>query len=306
MTRTALILGPTGRFGKHAASAFGAAGWTVRRFDRRRDALQAAARGADVIVHGWNPPYPRWETEVPGLTRQVIAAGRASGALVIIPGNVYPFGDDAPERLTAEVPHAARNRLGRIRAGMNAAFRESGVRTLILRAGDFIDTEPSGIWFDRVLAARLSRGVFEYPGPMDRRHAWAYLPDMARAAVALAERADRLDRFTDLPFPGFGVTGEEMHAAFERVLGRPLRARRMNWLPFQLAAPLWPMGRGLLEMSYLWRKPHYLDGTAFRAALPDFAQTRLDAAIASALRLEVGPDKAMARGSSSLHPGLAA
>ncbi|RYH10610.1 epimerase [Tropicimonas sp. IMCC6043] len=295
MTRTALILGPTGRFGRNMADAFEAAGWNVIRFSRTRDRLEDAARDAEVIVHGWHPPYHRWANEVPALTNKLIAAARQNDALVIVPGNVYPYGADAPERLTAETPHAARNPLGRIRAGMNAAFRESGVRTLILRAGDFIDTAPSGNWFDRILASGLRQGRFSYPGPMDRIHTWAYLPDMARAAVMLAERADRLDLFTDLPFPGYGLTGTEMHAALERVAGRPLQVRRMGWLPLRAIAMFLPTWRGLVEMRYLWSKPHFLDGAAFRDVLPEFEPTPLETALASAIRHQVNPDETVAR-----------
>ena len=50
MTQTVLILGPTGKFGRNATLAFEKAGWSVRRFDRKSDTLDMAARGVDVIV----------------------------------------------------------------------------------------------------------------------------------------------------------------------------------------------------------------------------------------------------------------
>lgn len=296
MTRTALILGANGRFGRHSAAAFSKSGWRVSRFDRDHDSLWEACWGVDVIVNGWNPPYPRWQADLPGQTRRLIEVAEASGALTILPGNVYPFGRDAPSRLSAEVPHLARNPLGRARAEMEAAWKNSTARVLILRGGDFLDTEPSGNWFDKILVRDLARGRFTYPGPPDVPHAWAWLPDLARAAVALAEHADDHDRFRDIPFPGYSLTGEQLRQALERVVGRTLRSDRMSWLPLRMAAPVWPMGRHLLEMRYLWRKPHFLDDKAFHAALPGFDSTPLEEALASAIHHQVNPDEAVTRG----------
>lgn len=78
------------------AEAFWNAGWTLRSFDRSRDSLSEAAKGVDVIVNAWNPAYSDWEKQVPGLTTQVIEAATSSGATVLIPGNLYVFGKDAP------------------------------------------------------------------------------------------------------------------------------------------------------------------------------------------------------------------
>ncbi|MEM9971996.1 MAG: epimerase, partial [Pseudomonadota bacterium] len=72
MGGTVLILGPSGRFGRHSAEAFWARGWNVRLFDRSTDDLMRASDGVDVIVNGWNTPYTDWETLVPRLTEQVI------------------------------------------------------------------------------------------------------------------------------------------------------------------------------------------------------------------------------------------
>jgi len=282
MTHTALILGARGRFGRHAATAFAEAGWQVRTFTRGSD-LIAAAQGTAVIVNAWNPPYPQWREQVPGLTAQVIAAARATGARVILPGNVYVFGDRMPPVLSSDTPHAATNPLGRIRADMEAAYREAGVPTLILRCGDFLDTAASGNWFDKVLAARVRKGVFVYPGPRDLPHAWAFLPDAARAAVDLAALGDRLPRFADIPFPGRGPTGTELQAAAEAALGRPLRAGTFPWWALRLAAPVWPMGRGLVEMRHLWTRPHRLDDRPLAALLPDFCATPLPEALRAAL-----------------------
>lgn len=295
MTKTALILGANGRFGRAAANAFEAAGWQVRRFDRKSDTLPDAAIGADVIVNAWNPLYTDWARDVPRFTAEVIAAAKTSGATVIVPGNVYVFGADAPEAFSDTTPHAARNHLGRIRIEMEAAYRASGVRTIILRAGDFIDTSASGNWFDMIMTKNLGKGVFTYPGRADIPHAWAYLPDAARAAVALAEKREHLDAFEDVPFPGYTLTGQEMRSLLERVTGGKVRLKKMSYLPLWAAAPFWGMGRRILEMRYLWSKPHHLDGAKFRRLLPDFRPTPVDAALASAVDVDVHPDEAMMR-----------
>jgi len=190
MTGTVLILGATGRFGRNAATAFEAAGWTVRRYDRRTDTPQTAAPGADVIVNGMNPPdYRDWDTEVPRITALAIAAARASGATLIVPGNVYNFGTQ-PAPWGPDTPQRPVTGKGRVRVeierALRAAVEDHGLRVIILRAGDFIDDAPAGTWLGEGILRGLRRGRVAYPGRADIPHAWAYLPDLARAAVALA------------------------------------------------------------------------------------------------------------------------
>ncbi|MCE8006298.1 epimerase [Aestuariivita sp.] len=283
MTQTVLILGRTGRFGRNASDAFAAAGWTVRGFDRARDDLMQAARGVDVIVNGWNPPYPQWARVLPDLHARVRAAAKASDATVILPGNVYVFGPHTPIPWGAGSPHAATNPLGRLRIEMERAYEGEGVRTILLRAGDFLDTRTSGNWFDQIMITRLKKGRFTYPGNPDIPHAWAYLPDLTRAAEALARMRESLPRFADIPFLGYTLTGHKIAGMLSQITGQRVRLRRMNWLPLQVARPVWPLGRCLLEMRYLWDTPHSLDGTRFEGILPGFQRTEAEVALRTAI-----------------------
>jgi len=294
MSGTVLILGASGRFGRHAAEAFWNRGWRVRIFDRAKDDLIDAAQGVDVIVNAWNPPYTEWAREIPELTRRVIEAARASGATVLIPGNVYVYGKDAHELFTERTLQLADNPLGRIRIEMEAAYAQADFQTIILRGGDFIDTEASGNWFDEVITAKSARGIFTAPGNPDVSHAWAWLPDMARAAVCLAERREYLDRFEVVPFEGFTLTLRELAGLIGTATGQPQRIRRFPWFALWLASPFWSMGRHLVEMSYLWSKPHRLDDRRFNELLPDFRQTDPLTAIASVFQNQIHPDQPMA------------
>lgn len=298
MSGLVLILGQSGRFGRHAAEAFWNAGWRVRVFDRRTDDLMDAAKDADVIVNGWNPPYPEWARTVPRLTADVIAAAKASGATVIVPGNVYVYGKGAPENLTAATPHAATNPLGRIRIELEEAYRASGVKTILLRGGDFIDTEASGNWFDQVIVSKLDRGIVTLPGPADRLHAWAYLPDMARAAVELAEMRERLETYTEVGYPGYALSLGAVAERIERATGTTVRTRGFPWWSLVPALPFWAMGRALFEMRYLWSMPHRIDGTDFDRLLPDFRATDPVTALGRAVQHKVHPDNAVPGGTS--------
>ncbi|MEP2531941.1 epimerase [Shimia sp.] len=287
MKQTVLILGASGRFGRHAATAFGDAGWTVRRFNRATDTLPDAVRGVQVIVNGWNPPYTEWAATLPDLHASVIAAAKSVDALVIVPGNVYVYGPANPGVWSLTTPHDATNPLGRIRQDMERAYRDSGVRTILLRGGDFIDTQASGNWFDKIMAPKVGRGVFTYPGNPGIPHAWAYLPDMARAAVLLAGMPDNLNTFEEVPFPGYTLTGRDIAQHLGEITGQPMRVKRMDWLPLRLLTPFWKLARHLQEMRYLWNTPHALDDARLRALLPDFEPTPVAQALARAIPQDV-------------------
>lgn len=290
MPRTALILGPSGRFGRHMAAALAENGWTIRPYDRKTGNLLEAAKCVGLIVHGWNPPYDRWDAEVMDLTADIIAAARLSGATVLVPGNIYVFGARSAARLDENSPHRAENALGRIRREMEQALRDSGVRMILLRAGDFLDPLPSGNWFDRVIAAKLDKGVLTYPGNPDIPHAWAYLPDYARAFALLAEQQEDLPRQVEFTFGGYTLSGQQM----ADMLG--VRLKRMNWLPIILSRPVWKIARHLLEMRYLWDMPHRLDGTRLAGVLPEFAPTPAPEALHAAVSFKIDPDKMVVGG----------
>ncbi len=303
MPRTVIILGAKGRFGRAAADAFVIAGWQVRSFARcpmegssaikhiagdafDAQALARAARGCEVIVNALNPPYSRWQRDLPRLTTNVIAAAQASGATVMIPGNVYHYGAAMPARLAEDTPAAPTTRKGRLRAEMERAYAEAvaeGVRTIILRAGDFIERKKTGNWFDSYIAAHVAEGRVMYPGPLDRTHAWAYLPDMARAMTVLADKRAGFAAFEEFGFPGYALTGQMLVDAMARSAGRKLKIKGLSWPMIRLLGCAMPQMREVAEMSYLWRRPHAIDGAKLAAALPEFRATPYEAAIAEAL-----------------------
>lgn len=273
MTQTVLILGPRGRFGRNAALAFENAGWTVRRFDRKTDSLDSAARGVDVIVNAWNPPYHLWEKQVLAMQSGVHRAALANDATVIIPGNVYVFGEQTPAPWSDRSNHHATNLLGMIRIKMEQSYRDAGVRTIVLRAGDYLDTEPSGNWFDRIMAPSLRKGIFTFPGKPQIQRAYAFLPDLARAAVLLAEQRATLDRFADICFEGYTLTAEQMAAHIAEARAHEVRVKQMAWWVLRLAWPFMPEMKHIFEMRYIWNTAHSLDGTKFAALVPDFEPT---------------------------------
>lgn len=305
MSKRVIILGIKGRFGRAAAGAFLSAGWQVRGFARNwggittsrdveqvegnafdKKVLLAAVDGCDVIVNALNTPYEKWKDDLPRLTQNVIQAAKASGTTVMIPGNIYNFGEKMPAVLTEATPHLPTTRKGTLREEMEEAYAvagKQGVQTIILRAGDFIERKKTGNWFDSYIANKARQGKVTYPGPLDRVHAWAYLPDMARAMVQLAEKRRSFAMFEEFGFEGFNLTGTELIRAIETFYGRPLKVQKMPWVVMGLLGRFIPNIREVMEMRYLWSVPHSIDGSKLAHTLPDFEATPLDRALEDVL-----------------------
>lgn len=300
---TVLILGANGKIGRHSAPAFANAGWTVRRYIRGTD-ITAAAQGCDVIINGLNPPnYHDWKRIIPAITKQVIAAAKASGATVFVPGNLYNFGDQSGV-WSEETPHRPVARKGRIRVEMEEAYRASGVHTVVLRAGNFIDPDHEGDVLSTIYLRNIGRGFITLPAKADVMQAYAYVPDWARAALMLAEKREQLAAFEDVLFPGLAFTAQDLKSELELAMGRPLKVARFPWWAMNLLSPVWELARELREMRYLYNTPHSLCSAKFNRLLPEFQHSETAAVIRACLPKSDASDSDHARRQSSTNMTL--
>jgi nucleoside-diphosphate-sugar epimerase len=129
----------------------------------------------------------------------------------------------------------------------------------------------------------MDKGVYTAPGPADLVHEWAYLPDLAKAFVGLAENLDKLGAYEALNFPGHAVTDLEIKAAAEKALGRTLKLTSMPWWVLRAGSPFVAMWRELVSMSYLRFEPHRLVSARLEGIIGTIPHTPLDRAVAEAL-----------------------
>lgn len=311
MSSTVLILGARGRFGLAAARAFSAAGWRVLGQVRPgadvpadpgiewlatdlydTQALAAAAQGATVVVHALNPAYTHkaWRAQVLSMMEAATAVTRVLDATLMLPGNVYNFGAAMPAVLREDTPQAAQTVKGHIRIAMEAQLKRSGVRGVVIRAGDFFGSG-RGTWFDQIVVKDIQKGKFTYPGERDVATAWAYLPDLARTFVAVAQRRAQLSAFEVLHFKGHSITGQQWLDALDplaRSQGwvKPaghVRFKRLPWSLMRIAGLLVPTLAALVEMRYLWETPHALANDKLTALIGVEPHTPLSLAAQTAL-----------------------
>jgi nucleoside-diphosphate-sugar epimerase len=255
-------------------------------------ALAARAAGARAVVYAINPLYTRWDAEALPLARLGMDVAERLHACFMLPGNVYNFGEQMPALLRPETPQRPTTTKGRQRCELEAEIARraaaGGMQGVVIRAGDFYGGG-AGNWFDQAIVKDIAGGKIVYPGPLDLPHAWAYLPDLARAFVAVAAQPQR-PAFQSLHFAGDALTGGDLLALIEataREIGiRPARGFRhaaMPWGLVRAAGLVYPLWRELARMSYLWRVPHALDGSALAAAVGPLPATAPAVAVREAL-----------------------
>jgi nucleoside-diphosphate-sugar epimerase len=311
--RTALVIGATGGIGSETAKALLRHGWRVRALTREKaraernfarlgvvqwiegDAMResdvvAAAGGASLIIHAANPPgYRDWRRLALPMLKHAVAAARVARARLVLPGNLYNFGPDAGNVIAEGAPQHPATRKGRVRVEMEALLATAaaeGVRSLVVRAGDYFGPHGPSSWFGNVMVrpGRPVRFVI-YPGRRGVGHSFAYLPDLAEAVARLADIEATFAPAEVVHFAGHWLErGEEIAEAIRRVAGVPQAAI----LPFPrlllyLGAIASPTLREAIEMGYLWQKPLRLGNHKLVALIGAEPHTPLDQAVRSSL-----------------------
>ncbi|WP_050479606.1 SDR family oxidoreductase [Herbaspirillum rhizosphaerae] len=310
--KTALVLGATGGIGGEMARKLQARGWSVRALHRNAghmaarpgmdrfnwiqgDAMQradvvAAARDVDLIVHAVNPPgYQRWAELVLPMIDNSIAAAQDFGARILLPGTIYNYGPDALPHLSEDSPQRPVTRKGAIRVELERRLQAAsgdGVRSLVVRAGDFFGPQAGSNWFSQCLVkpGKMPASITN-PGKQGLGHQWTYLPDLAETMMRLLEREAALDRFATFHMHGhWDADGMQMINAIRRAVGNlSLPVRGFPWWLLAPASPFVPLFKEMKEMRYLWQQPVQMSNQRLRQVLGEEPHTPLDQAVRATL-----------------------
>lgn len=313
----ALVLGATGGIGGEMARQLRQAGWWVRAMKRGveptvdaagiewvpGDALNtadvlAAAQGCSVIVHAVNPPgYRRWAEWVLPMMDNTIAAARAVGATVVLPGTVYNYGPDVfAQPIREDAPQNPTTRKGAIRVALEQRLAEAAatgeMRAIIVRAGDFFGPKAGNNWLAQgMVKPGQPVTAVQLPSAPGVGHQYAYLPDVAATMLALLKRRHELPAFARFHMGGYwDVDGREFGRTIQRVVARrggvPVQVPKLKafpWWLMRLASPFVVTLRELLEMRYLWSTEVRMDNQQLVRVLGREPHTPLEVAIEATL-----------------------
>jgi nucleoside-diphosphate-sugar epimerase len=299
-----IVLGVNGHIGRAVAEAFVAAGWAVTgmaRQDRYKipgvrfvagdsdsvDDMRRAIGGIDLVVNALNLPYAAWDKgRKEAQMARVLEALGTTGKTMLFPGNIYNF-NQSNRVIVPGLAQRPQTPRGAIRVRVEAMFREAArrgdIQAIILRAGDFYGPHSVADWFDQAILRDAAKGRVATMGKPGVGHAWAYLPDLARAFEALGALRGTLGAFGDFHFGGHFVTPEQMAAAIVRAAPRPVSVSVFPLILLRLFGLFDPVMREVAKMDYQWRHPMALEDSRLAAMLgPDFG-TPFEAAIAATI-----------------------
>jgi nucleoside-diphosphate-sugar epimerase len=161
-----------------------------------------------------------------------------------------------------------------------------GVRSIVVRAGDFFGPGAGNSWLTRGMVRTRGRVRAVYnPGPPEVGHSWAYLPDLAETMARLVETERPMSAYEVFHFRGHWFEhGAEMAEGVCRTLGiSNQRIKPFSWWAIKLAAPIVNAFHEMLEMRYLWQVPLQLDNSKLRALIGTEAHTALEDALVATL-----------------------
>jgi nucleoside-diphosphate-sugar epimerase len=232
------------------------------------DTAQAiqAGRDAAVIYQALNPPYHRWQELFPGLQASALAAARENGARFISIDNLYMY--DSSGVIREDSPEVPRSKKGQVRQEMAravlAAHQNGEVRAAILRSSDYYGPGVrDSAMGERVFGALAAGKKAQLTGNPDLPHSWAYIEDVARAAVLLGTREEALGQVWIAPHAP-AVSQAEIVALAALELGFEPAYSALGVLMMRLAGLFILAAKETVEMMYEFTDPFIVASDKFQ------------------------------------------
>ena len=246
-------------------------------------ALDAHLDGAAALfhcTHGSAYAADAWRRELPATEAAVLESAGRAGAVVVFPESLYSYGPvDGP--ITEQTPRSATTGKLGVRTELLGARERSTTPTVSVAASDFFGphvlTAHGG---ERMVATLLAGRRVRVMGALDVPHSFTYVPDLAAAMIAAADRPDVWNTVLHAP-TGTAPTQRQLVQAFADAAGiaDPKVGVLPSWALRSLGRVHGPT-RELAEMLYQFERPFVLDSSRSEALL-ELAPTPLPEAAAA-------------------------
>lgn len=298
MRKKALVLGASGGMGYALACELVERGIEVVVFARSKDKLQRlfgdmngisivagdvfdtdqlfeAGKGAEVIFHAVNIPYPQWYDGLPRLIDNILKSAEINQAGLVYIDNIYAYGRNPGEKVTEETPKRPHTKKGKLRLQMEQKVMEAhrrGVPAIIAHFPDFYGPNAENTILNYTLSSLLSNRSPRFVGPLDVKREYIYTPDGAKAVVELAMRESAYGQNWNIP--GYGViSGNELIAMARRFTGNRKKVSTVGKTMISFLGLFNPNMREVVEMLYLTEEPVVLSGEKYERLIGPVPKT---------------------------------
>ena len=232
--------------------------------------LAQAFSGATAVfhcIHGSAYRAKAWAAELPVAERVVMDAAAAAGAVVVFPESLYSY-SQPDKTMTENSPREAAGGKRGIRSALLKTREAHPANTVSVVASDYFGPRArlahAG---ERMVPLVLKGKPVQVLGSADQPHSFTYVPDLAAAMIAAAQKPELWNSVLHAP-TGPAMTMREMAGSFARSAGVP--APKMSVVPGWLIRALGLFStdmRELAEMLYQFERPFVMDSTASQAKL---------------------------------------
>jgi len=226
--------------------------------------LTEALEGAEAVfhcIHGSAYRAAAWQAELPRAEQMVMDAAAAAGAVVVFPESLYSYSQ--PENVMTEgSPREATGGKRGIRTALLKARHAHPVNTVSVVAGDFfgprVRMAHAG---ERMVPQVLAGTSIQAIGSTEQPHSFTYVPDLAAAMIAAAQRPQLWNTVLHAP-TGLPKTLRDMAVAYANAAG--VSVPKVSAVPGWIvrAAGIFSTDmRELAEMLYQFERPFVMDSS---------------------------------------------
>lgn len=228
-----------------------------------KKAMETIAARSALIFSCTDMRYDRWASFYPGTATALAHALSKTNAKLVFADNLYSYGNVEETTMHEQMPHTAKTKKGKIRAGVINTLLYSGdafnSRVAFVKAADFIGPRiHKGIFGTDFLNKVYSGKTVRLFGNIDLPHSFTYIKDFAAAMINVGTANDTFGQVWHVPNAPALSLDKWLHL-FEIVTNRKIKKSVTPKFLIRIAGLFNPFIKELYEMAYQFEYPYLVN-----------------------------------------------
>ena len=225
--------------------------------------METIAGKSEIIFSCTDVPYDKWAGFYPATANALALALSKTNARLVFADNMYSYGNVAGAAMNEQMPHTAKTKKGKIRAGVINALLLSGQefnsRVAFVKASDFIGPRIHKGLFGKDFLDNVYNGkTVRLFGNIALPHTFTYINDFAAAMINVGTANDTFGQIWHVPNAPALSLDKWLHL-FEVVTNKPIKKSVTPKFVIRLAGLFNSFIKELYEMAYQFENPYLVN-----------------------------------------------